>query len=74
MNGEPTITCGQCRKTSSLAAWKGPTGAEHQANRFQCPSCHAAWERRMETDRWGRSAMQWVPVDAELPLGLRGEA
>lgn len=74
MNGEPTITCGMCCKTSSLEAWKGPAGAKHPANRFQCPSCHAAWERRMKTDSWGRSAMQWVQVDAELPLTGRGDA
>jgi hypothetical protein len=63
----PSITCGRCRTTSTLEDWKGPVGAELTANRFQCPKCAWAFERRVAM-RYGQHVIKCQSVDPELAL------
>lgn len=62
-----TVTCAKCGAPSSLAAWKGPKGAELPSNKFQCPVCTWAFERRPGVKR-GLHVVECVEIDRELPL------
>jgi hypothetical protein len=63
-----TITCAKCAAVSPFDSWKGPRGAELPPNRFQCPRCAWAFERKPKTDRWGSHRIALTPVNPELPL------
>ena len=68
MNSDPSITCGVCSTTSPLLDWKGAEGAELRSNRYQCPRCSYAFERRLLSDRYGIPRIHLKRVDAELAL------
>ena len=70
---EPSITCGRCAATAPLDQWKGPAGAELPPNRFQCPRCSWAFERRV-VFRSGLNVIRCIAVPPELPLGGVAEA
>jgi len=55
------------RPLSRLDQWKGPAGAELPPNRFQCPKCAWAFERRVAI-RYGQTVVRCVAVDPELSL------
>ena len=64
---DPSITCGRCAASAPLDKWKGPAGAELPANRFQCPACSWAFERRVVI-RYEQHVVRCVAVDPELSL------
>lgn len=68
---DPSITCGRCSETSQIDQWKGAPGAELPANRFECPKCSCAFERRAVIYH-GEHRLALVPVDSELPLAGGG--
>jgi hypothetical protein len=68
---EPVITCGRCAASAPLDQWKGLAGAELPANRFQCPACSWAFERRATRNKYGFPNINLVTVDSELPLAGR---